>query len=160
MHLLVFLHSEDRFSIPEQIDEIISAELPSNIDDPTRDLQEIIGSPIVYGPYGPNHLHSPCIINSSSTSAKKNLRYNSPYGVTTIFCPIHVVCATNIIPTSCFSFAFPTATHLSLQLMPCTCASYLAHIPISTTSHLSLYAFTSPITYLSRLFFSPPHSSI
>jgi len=75
MHLLVFLHSEDQFLIPEPIDEIISAEPHSIIDDPTGDLPDIVGSSIVHGPGGPNHLHSPCMINSSSIRTSCSKRF-------------------------------------------------------------------------------------
>ena len=43
MHLLLFLHPDDRFLIVEKIDEIISAELPSIPQDLTGELKEIIG---------------------------------------------------------------------------------------------------------------------
>ena len=42
MHLLLFLHPEDRFLTPEHIEEIICAELPTPLQNPTGDLQTII----------------------------------------------------------------------------------------------------------------------
>jgi len=83
MHLLVFLHSEDRFLMPERIDEIISAELelPSEIDDPTGDLRNIIGSSMVHGPCGPNYSNSPCMINSSSTDSLAPNDFLNPFKI-------------------------------------------------------------------------------
>jgi len=55
LHLLVFLHLDDRFLMPERIDEIISAELLLEIDDPMGDLLNLFGSSMVHGPCGPNY---------------------------------------------------------------------------------------------------------
>ena len=53
MHLLLFLHTEDRFLTPERIDEIICAELPSQAQDPNGELRHLIGTSMVHGPCGP-----------------------------------------------------------------------------------------------------------
>jgi len=84
LHLLVVLHSEDRFLTPERIDEIISADLLSNIDDPTGALREIIGSSMVHGPCRPNHLHAPCMINSSSIRPSCSKRFPKSFQESTI----------------------------------------------------------------------------
>jgi len=84
MHLLVFLHLEDRFLMPERIDEIISAELPSEIGDPTGDLRNIIGSSMVHGPCRPNYSHSSCMINSSSTRPFCSKRFPKSFQDSTI----------------------------------------------------------------------------
>ena len=93
-------------------------------------------------------------------SAKKILRYNSPPGVITIFYLTHIMCAAKLIPACCVYCPFPTAPYLSLHITTCTCAFHLAYIPNFIVSYFSLYVLTSPITLISRLFFSPPHSSI
>ena len=69
MHLLVFLHPEDRFLTPERIDEIICAELPTPLQDPTGDLRTIIGTSIVHGPCGREYPQAPCMQNDMQTSA-------------------------------------------------------------------------------------------
>ena len=66
MHLLLFLHSDDRFLTAEKIDEVISAELPSIQQDPTGELKDIIGSSMVHGPCGTAYSKSPCMQSSSS----------------------------------------------------------------------------------------------
>lgn len=59
MHLLLFLHREDRFLIAERIDEIISAELPSIGQDPTGELTAIIGTSMGHGQCGTVYSQSP-----------------------------------------------------------------------------------------------------
>ena len=74
MHLLLFLHPEDRFLTPERIDEIICAELPTPLQDPTGDLRTIIGTSMVHGPCRRDYAQAPCMQNhqqASTTCAKR-----------------------------------------------------------------------------------------
>ena len=56
MHLLLFLHLENRFLSAERINEIISAELPNPMQHPDVILLQVITSVIVYSPCG---IHAP-----------------------------------------------------------------------------------------------------
>ena len=73
MHLLLFLHPEHRFLTPEHIDEIICAELPTPLQDPTGELCTIIGTSIVHGPCRSDYQQAPCMqshVQGSTTCAK------------------------------------------------------------------------------------------
>ena len=61
MHLLLFLHPEDRFLSAERIDEIISAELPDPIQHPDGILPQVITSVMVHGPCGIHAPNAPCM---------------------------------------------------------------------------------------------------
>ena len=61
MHLLLFLHSDDRFLTSEKIDEIICAELPDPAIDPNGELSAVITSCMVHGPCGSLAPTSPCM---------------------------------------------------------------------------------------------------
>jgi len=50
MHLLLFLHSEDRYLIPEAIYKIVCAELTAPPTDPIGELLELIKSSMIHGP--------------------------------------------------------------------------------------------------------------
>ena len=52
MHLLLFLHSEDRFLTAEAIDKIVCAELSNSTTDPNNELLELIKSSMIHGPCG------------------------------------------------------------------------------------------------------------
>jgi hypothetical protein len=55
MHLLLFLHPDDRFLDAVYIDEIGSAELLDQLLDSTGELTKIVQSAIVYGLCGTDH---------------------------------------------------------------------------------------------------------
>ena len=84
MHLLLFLHPDDRFLTVEKIDEIISSELPSIQQDPTGELKEIIGSSMVHGPCGSTFSKSPYMQSLGTNSpAKCSKGFLKPWQATT-----------------------------------------------------------------------------
>ncbi|XP_024636211.2 uncharacterized protein [Medicago truncatula] len=60
-HILVFLRPESRCKHPNQIDKIISAEIPDKNRDPR--LYDIVASLMIHGPCGPQNTKSPCMLN-------------------------------------------------------------------------------------------------
>lgn len=61
LHLLLFLHPEDRFLDAQRIDEIISAELPDPESDPDGQLTELVQATMIHGPCGLWAPYLPCI---------------------------------------------------------------------------------------------------
>nr|XP_043639224.1 uncharacterized protein LOC122610293 [Erigeron canadensis] len=57
-HALIFLHKHDKIS-PDDIDHVISAELPSEQDDPIA--FEVVRTHMMHGPCGEHNRKSPCI---------------------------------------------------------------------------------------------------
>ncbi|KAH8147156.1 uncharacterized protein LAJ45_08634 [Morchella importuna] len=85
MHLLIFLHPDDRFLTAERIDEIVYAGLPDPATDPTGELNAIIKSCMVHGPCGEANMRSPCMAskeNGGPTSCSK--RYPKAYQSETV----------------------------------------------------------------------------
>ncbi|KAH0614326.1 uncharacterized protein H6S33_006212 [Morchella sextelata] len=85
MHLLIFLHPDDRFLTAERIDEIVCAELPDPATDPTGELNAIIRSCMVHGPCGEANMRSPCMAskkNGGPTACSK--RYPKAYQSETV----------------------------------------------------------------------------
>ena len=64
MHLLLFLHSDDRFLTVEAIDKIVGAELPDPAKDPIGELLGLIKTTIIHGPCGWMKPQAPCMISS------------------------------------------------------------------------------------------------
>ena len=84
MHLLLFLHPDDRFLTVEKIDEIISAELPSIQQDPTGELKEIIGSSMVHRPCGSTFSQTPYMQSlGTNLPAKCSKEFPKPWQATT-----------------------------------------------------------------------------
>ena len=79
MHLLLFLHPDDRFLTPERIDEIVCAELPDPMLDIDGELSTIITSCMVHGPCGPLAPNSPCMQASSGGTKSCSKRYPKEY---------------------------------------------------------------------------------
>ena len=52
VHILLFLHPEDRFMTADRIDQIVSAEFPDPQMDPTGQLTDLIRRTMVHGPCG------------------------------------------------------------------------------------------------------------
>ena len=75
MHLLLILHSDDRFLTPEKIDEIICAELPDPALVQNGELSAVITSCMVHGPCGSLAPTSPCMQRQSGTSGICSKRY-------------------------------------------------------------------------------------
>jgi len=64
-HILVFLSPKHRCVKPEQLDNIICAEIPDKDKDP--DLFNIVTSLMIHGPCGPENDSSPCMLNHKCT---------------------------------------------------------------------------------------------
>ncbi|KAF1870858.1 hypothetical protein Lal_00030168 [Lupinus albus] len=58
-HLLLFLHSSNKYPSPEDIDRIISGEIPNHNDDP--ELYNFVKSHMIHGPCGTCNMSSPCM---------------------------------------------------------------------------------------------------
>lgn len=71
LHLLLFLHPEDRFLDSHRIDEIVSAEFPSPASDPNGDLTELLKTTMVHEPCGKWNPHIPCIKNKKRLGSEK-----------------------------------------------------------------------------------------
>ena len=59
VHLLLFLHANNKYPSPNDIDHIISAEIPSQEDDP--ELYKLVQNHMVHGPCGILRPASPCM---------------------------------------------------------------------------------------------------
>ncbi|XP_074338594.1 uncharacterized protein LOC141676751 [Apium graveolens] len=59
-HMLIWLHSNDRPKIIEQIDKMVSAEIPDPSIDPVG--YETVTNYMIYGPCGTNCVKSPCMV--------------------------------------------------------------------------------------------------
>ena len=57
-HILIFLHSEDKYPTQEDINKIISAEIPDQQNDPK--LYELISNFMIHDPCGVSNPRSPC----------------------------------------------------------------------------------------------------
>ncbi|KAG4935726.1 hypothetical protein JHK84_049927 [Glycine max] len=58
VHLLLFLHLDNKYPSSDEIDQIISAEIPSQQDDP--ELHSLVKNHMVHGPCGISRSGSPC----------------------------------------------------------------------------------------------------
>ena len=65
MHLLLFLHPDDRFITPDRIDQVVSAELPNPALDPSGVLCSVIRSNMVHGPCGTGYGSAACMQSKS-----------------------------------------------------------------------------------------------
>lgn len=61
MHLLIFMHDSADYLEIARIDEIVSAELPDAVTDPTGQLRDLILTQMVHGPCGPDFPDAPCM---------------------------------------------------------------------------------------------------
>ncbi|KAH1086548.1 hypothetical protein GYH30_018184, partial [Glycine max] len=59
VHLLLFLHPDNKYPSLDEIDQIISAEIPSQQDDP--ELYSLVKNHMVHGPCGSLNPGSPCM---------------------------------------------------------------------------------------------------
>ena len=70
MHLLLFLKTDEQFLTPENIDRIISAELPLPNSGKAQELSDIIQSCMVHGPCGSEFPNAPCYISKGNHGPK------------------------------------------------------------------------------------------
>ena len=82
LHLLLFLDSSMRIDTVEQIDEVISAEIPSKAADP--DLHEIVTRNMVHGPCGTDYPNSPCMVADNNGVLKCSKRFPKAFTEETI----------------------------------------------------------------------------
>ena len=69
IHLLLFLHPDDRYLEIDRIDQIICAELPDPAIDIDNSLKDIVISQMVHGPCGPRFPKAPCMTKSDQSTA-------------------------------------------------------------------------------------------
>jgi hypothetical protein len=66
MYLLLFLRRDTVFLIPDLVNEIICAELPDPLWDPTGELTAVVTSQMSHGPCGlNNNPKAPCIVRKT-----------------------------------------------------------------------------------------------
>ncbi|KAK9665754.1 hypothetical protein RND81_14G133600 [Saponaria officinalis] len=61
-HILLFLHRDHKFSEVADVDSIISAEIPSQHENPV--LYDVVKEFMMHGPCGPANKNSPCMVGS------------------------------------------------------------------------------------------------
>ena len=62
-HILFILHRDDKFSTPDAINKIVSAEIPDPIQSPH--LFEIVTRCMIHGPCGSQNRNSPCMVDGA-----------------------------------------------------------------------------------------------
>jgi len=60
-HILIFMHPSNKLPNPNDINQIISAEIPDKHTQPQ--LFEIVSNHMMHGPYGFANKKSPCMVN-------------------------------------------------------------------------------------------------
>ena len=71
-HILLFVAQEDKPTIPEAYDRVISAEIPDITKNPV--LHSIVTSNLIHGPCGIDNMNSPCM---QSANVLKNFQKNT-----------------------------------------------------------------------------------
>lgn len=64
-HMLIWLHPDDRPKNVDQIDKLISAEIPSEEEDPEG--YNAVKNYMIHGPCGKDFSYSPCMSNGKCT---------------------------------------------------------------------------------------------
>ncbi|XP_058751157.1 uncharacterized protein LOC131624213 [Vicia villosa] len=64
-HILVFLHNQNKYPTPTDIDKIICAEIPDPVLEPT--LYKLVSAHMMHGPCGPSRMTSQCMKNLKCT---------------------------------------------------------------------------------------------
>ncbi|KAL6497618.1 hypothetical protein OROHE_027247 [Orobanche hederae] len=65
-HIRLFLHRDNKIPSPNDVDRIISAEIPSNTDN--QKLYEAVKSFMIHGPCGTYNKDSPCMLDGKCTN--------------------------------------------------------------------------------------------
>ena len=58
-HICVFFDKESKIPNPQDIDRLISAEIPDEEKDP--ELYKLVSEQMIHGPCGPHNMSSPCM---------------------------------------------------------------------------------------------------
>ena len=69
VHMLIFLDNEDKIRNIDQVDQIISAEIPDKSTNPQ--LYKIVKQFMIHGPCGQKHINSPCMDKNVEQCTKK-----------------------------------------------------------------------------------------
>ena len=79
MHCLIFLHPDDKILDANQVDNIVSAQLPDPIEDPL--LYETVTTCMLHGPCGDEKPNAPCMVDGKcSKHYPKDFIEHTVYG--------------------------------------------------------------------------------
>ena len=70
IHLLIFLQQQDKIRNPEDVDDIVSAQIPDHVAHPF--LYESVTRHMVHGPCGPGHKTAACMVDNACSSIIQN----------------------------------------------------------------------------------------
>ena len=77
-HLLIFLHPSSKYPTPDDIDKVISAEIPCPISN--HELHKCVQDHMIHGPCGMSNKSLPCLKNGNAHAYfQKNIKGQLPY---------------------------------------------------------------------------------